>query len=69
MIKGHKKPDAAKPGTSLVSIRKWLFSAISASDSDVRAHCNVPLHKQCIPAVKIFVFLDTAKNISIFDGH
>ena len=49
--------------TRLCPIHKWLFSAISASDSDVRARSNVPLHTQCIPAVKIFVFLDLAENL------
>ena len=32
-------------------------SGCSAPDSDVRAHCNVPLRTLCIPAVKILVFL------------
>jgi hypothetical protein len=47
-----------------VSVRKWLFSAISASDSDFN-----PRNTQSIPPVKIFVFLDLAKNISFSDGH
>ena len=53
-----------KPAPYLVPIHKWLFSAISASDADLN-----PLNSQCIPAVKIFVFLDLAKNISFLDGH
>jgi hypothetical protein len=28
-----------------------------------------PQNTQSIPAVKIFVFLDLAKNISFLDGH
>ena len=49
------------------AIHKWLFSAISASDSDIRARSNVPLHTQLIPAVKMFVFLDLAESISFPD--
>jgi|LGVE01.1.fsa_nt_gb hypothetical protein len=48
----------------LVSVRKWLFSTISASDEDFN-----PRNTQCIPPVKIFVFLDLAKNILFSDGH
>ncbi|MDY7032821.1 MAG: hypothetical protein SVY10_13050 [Thermodesulfobacteriota bacterium] len=48
----------------LVPIHKWLFSAISASDSDFN-----PQNTKCIPAVKIFIFLDLAENISFMDGH
>jgi len=48
----------------LVSIHKWLFSAISASDSDFN-----PQNTLCIPTVKIFVFLDLAKTTSFLDGH
>jgi hypothetical protein len=43
---------------------KWLFSAISVSGSDFNSQ-----NAQRIPAVKIFVFLDLAKNISFMDGH
>ena len=48
----------------LVPVHKWLFSAISALDSDFN-----PQNTQCIPAVKIFVFIDLAENISFLDGH
>ena len=48
----------------LVSIHKWLFSAISVSDSDFN-----PRNIQYIPVVKILIFLDLAKTISFLDGH
>lgn len=63
MIKGHKKQDAAKPRTSLVPIRKWLFSVISVSDSDFDLQNTSYIHM-----VKIFAFLNIAKNISFLDG-
>jgi hypothetical protein len=47
----------------LVSIQKWLFSAISVSDSDFN-----PRNTECIPVVKILIFLDLAKTISFQDG-
>jgi len=47
-----------------VFIQKWLFSAISASNEDFN-----PQNTLCIPAVKIFVFLDLAENISFLDEH
>ena len=43
--------------------------SLSYSDSDGGKHCNVPLLTQCIPAVKIFIFPDLAKNISFLDDH
>jgi len=45
------------------AVREWLFLAISASGSDFN-----PQNTQCIPAVKIFVFLDLAKNLSFSDS-
>jgi len=48
---------------SLEAVREWLFSAISASGSDFN-----PQNTQCIPAVKIFAFLDLAKNFSFSDS-
>jgi hypothetical protein len=48
----------------LVSIQKWLFFTISASDSNFNAQ-----NTQYIPALKILVFLDVAKNLSFLDGH
>jgi hypothetical protein len=53
-----------EPSSQLVSIQKWLFFTISASDSNF----NAP-NTQCIPALKIFVFLDLAKNLSFLHGH
>jgi hypothetical protein len=47
----------------LEAVREWLFSAISASGSDFN-----PQNTQCIPAVKIFAFLDLAKNFSFSDS-
>ena len=48
---------------SYEAVREWLFSAISASGSDFN-----PQNTQCIPAVKIFAFLDLAKNFSFSDS-
>jgi hypothetical protein len=48
----------------LVSIQKWLFFTISASDSNFNAQ-----NTQSIPALKILVFLDFAKNLSFLDRH
>ncbi|MBU0989222.1 MAG: hypothetical protein KJ823_03455, partial [Proteobacteria bacterium] len=45
------------------AVREWLFPAISASGSDFN-----PQNTQCIPAVKIFAFLDLAKNFSFSDS-
>ncbi|MCJ7687422.1 MAG: hypothetical protein MUO68_24375, partial [Desulfobacteraceae bacterium] len=45
------------------AVREWLFSPISASGSDFN-----PQNTQCIPAVKIFAFLDLAKNFSFSDS-
>jgi len=42
----------------LVSERKLPFFPISASDSDFN-----PQNTQCIPAVKIFAFLELGKTI------
>lgn len=45
------------------AVREWLFFAISASGSDFN-----PQNTQCIPAVKIFAFLDLGKNFSFSDS-
>lgn len=49
--------------TELVPIRKWQFSRISDSGSDANPR-NIP----CIPAVRIFAFLELEKSISFQDG-
>jgi|GEM_PF-3172954 len=54
---------AGKCSHAQEAVREWLFFAISASDSDFN-----PQNTQCIPAVKIFAFLDLAKNFSFSDS-
>jgi hypothetical protein len=47
-----------------VSIQKRLFFTISASDSNFNAQ-----NTQCIPALKIRVFLDLAKKLTRYRNH
>jgi len=46
-----------------VSERKLSFAPISASDSN-----SNPRNTQCIPAVKIFPFLEREQNCTFFKG-
>lgn len=50
-------------------IQKRVFYTISAPDSDGRVHRNVDLLSSCIPAVKIYAFLELAANILFLDEY
>ncbi len=50
------------------AVREWLFFPISASDSIPITSGLILKILRCIPAVKIFPFLDLGKNISFSDS-
>ncbi len=47
-----------------MSIPKWLFFPISASDVNIH-----PRNTVCMTAVNIEIFLELGKNPSFMDGH
>ena len=51
----------------LVPIHKWLFFIPPSAGRQIRILILEIL--QCIPVVKILIFLDLAKTISFLDGH
>jgi hypothetical protein len=48
----------------IVSIHKWLICPISVSGENFN-----PQNTACIPAVKIFAFLELEQIPSFMDGH
>jgi len=51
----------------IVPVHKWPFSVPPSAGRQIRILILEIL--QCIPVVKILIFLDLAKTISFLDGH